>query len=62
MDDNCCAEIPIDPARERDCRAPWYWDDGVPYCEICGLFRATVASGEHARLAVERAARTRKRM
>lgn len=36
-----CDAIPIDPERERNCREPYTWDDGVPYCDTCGLYRST---------------------
>lgn len=37
-----CSALPIDPERERRCQEPYHWDDGVPYCDTCGLFRASV--------------------
>ena len=27
------------PETERNCPQPWHWDDGVPYCDVCGVFR-----------------------
>ena len=38
-----CSEIPIVPEREAACQEPWHIDDGVPYCDTCGLFRDSVA-------------------
>lgn len=38
-----CSELPIVAERERQCTEPFHWDDGVPYCNTCGLFRATIA-------------------
>lgn len=44
-----CSDIPIVAEREASCREPWHWDDGVPYCDTCGLFRDTIAR-QHGRL------------
>ena len=44
-----CAAVPIVAEREANCREPWHWDDGVPYCDTCGMFRDTVARQEAAR-------------
>jgi hypothetical protein len=44
-----CNEIPIVAERERFCQEPFHWDDGVPYCNTCGLFRATIAIRERQR-------------
>jgi hypothetical protein len=41
-----CAEIPIVAEREAQCREPWHWDDGVPYCDSCGLYRDTIMRQE----------------
>ena len=38
-----CAAVPVVAEREANCREPWHWDDGVPYCDTCGLFRDTIA-------------------
>lgn len=27
---------------ERNCPAEWHWDDGVPYCDRCGLYRQSI--------------------
>lgn len=32
---------------ERLCDQPYTFDDGVPYCDTCGLFRASCAAGQH---------------
>ncbi|HET8636737.1 MAG TPA: hypothetical protein VFL96_07800 [Acidobacteriaceae bacterium] len=37
-----CDEIPIEPEREKNCTEPYHWDDGVPYCDTCGLYRNTI--------------------
>lgn len=37
-----CSAIPINVDLERQCQEPYHWDDGVPYCDTCGLFRASV--------------------
>lgn len=39
---NRCSAIPIVAEREKNCREPYHWEDGVPYCDTCGLFRASV--------------------
>jgi hypothetical protein len=44
-----CAEIPIVAEREKQCREPYHWDDGVPYCDTCGLYRDTIALQESTR-------------
>jgi hypothetical protein len=36
-----CGAIPIDPSKEQQCTEPFHWDDGVPYCDICGYYRAS---------------------
>lgn len=36
-----CDAIPIDEQREANCQEPYHFDDGVPYCDTCGLFRAS---------------------
>lgn len=38
-----CSDIPIVEEREKGCHEPWHWDDGIPYCDVCGMFRATIA-------------------
>lgn len=42
---NCAAVLfsPEGAAREAACGEPYTWDDGVPYCDTCGLFRGSVA-------------------
>lgn len=43
-----CSALPIVAAREAACREPYHWDDGVPYCDKCGLFRSSVrATPQH---------------
>lgn len=34
-----CNAVPIDPECEAACAEPFHWDDGVPYCNTCGLYR-----------------------
>src|SRR6185295_12913628 len=29
------------------CTEPFSWDDGVPYCDTCGIFRNKVAHDDH---------------
>ena len=29
---------------EKNCRSEYHWEDGVPYCDECGLFRQSVAA------------------
>ena len=38
-----CGDIPVNASLEANCREPWHWDEGVPYCDTCGLFRDSVA-------------------
>ena len=38
-----CGSIPVDWKREAECRQGYHWDDGVPYCDTCGLYRDSVA-------------------
>jgi len=33
--------LPCNENAERSCRETFNWDDGVPYCDKCGLFRAS---------------------
>lgn len=28
--------------QERLCSAPWHMDEGIPYCDTCGRYRASV--------------------
>lgn len=44
-----CAAIPVDPGREAKCCEPYHWDDGVPYCDTCGLYRNTIHREEKSR-------------
>lgn len=32
---------PCNAGAERGCLETFHWDDGVPYCDTCGLFRAS---------------------
>lgn len=42
-DEPHCSSIPVDWRREAECRQGYHWDDGVPYCDTCGLYRGSVA-------------------
>jgi hypothetical protein len=44
-----CAALPIVAEREQRCREPYHWDDGVPYCDTCGMYRNTIALQERLR-------------
>jgi len=35
-----CGKLPIVAGREEACTEPFHWDDGVPYCDTCGLYRS----------------------
>lgn len=50
-----CSAIPIVAAREAACLEPYHLNDGIPYCDHCGLYRDTIAK----QLAEERAAWSR---
>lgn len=41
-----CGAVPIDPEREAACAEPFHWDDGVPYCDTCGLYRNSKHRGQ----------------
>lgn len=51
-----CGTAPVVPEREAECRQPYTWDEGVPYCDRCGLYRNTVH-----REALEQARSTKRR-
>ena len=36
-------DVQCNSEAEKRCTQPFHWDDGVPYCNTCGFFRATVA-------------------
>lgn len=38
---------------ERTCQQPHHWDDGVPYCDTCGLYRHTIHCAGRAALAAK---------
>ena len=39
-----CSAIPIvAECREAACREPYHLNDGIPYCDHCGLYRDTIA-------------------
>lgn len=27
---------------EKSCQEPWHMDDGVPYCDKCGIYRNAI--------------------
>lgn len=39
-------DIQCNGETERSCTQPWHMDDGVPYCDTCGMYRNTIALQE----------------
>lgn len=42
---------PCDRWNEKRCTEPYTWDDGVPYCDSCGLYRWSVHMQEQVKTA-----------
>lgn len=42
MSDDKTRPNPCKPDRERSCAEPFTWNDGVPYCDKCGLYRSSI--------------------
>ena len=36
-----CNSAPFDSSLEASCTQPFNIDDGVPYCDVCGMYRSS---------------------